>query len=49
MSSIGNTPYPTIIKLGSEHGGSEGDEDDDIQCGRCDASLSYCHCEALPI
>ena len=22
-SSIGNTPYPTIIELGSEHGGSE--------------------------
>ena len=48
-SSIGNTPYPTIIKLRSEHGGSERDEDDDIQCGRRDAPLSYCHCEPLPI
>ena len=48
-SSIGNTPYPTIIELGSEHGGSERDEDDDIQCGRCDAPLSYCHCDPLPI
>ena len=48
-SSIGNTPYPTIIELGSEHGGSERDEDDDIQCGRCDTPLSYCHCEPLPI
>ena len=48
-SSIGNTPYPTIIKLGSEHGDSEQDEDDDIQCGRCDAPIDYCHCEPLPI
>ena len=53
-SSIGNTPYPTIIELGSEHGGSEHggseqEDDDDIQCGRCDAPLSYCHCEALPV
>ena len=48
-SSIGNTPYPTIIKLGSKHGGSEQDEDDDIHCGRCDASISYCHCEPLHI
>src|SRR6201996_3961644 len=48
-SSIGNTPYPTIIELGSEHGGSNQDEDDDIQCGKCDASLHYCHCDPLPI
>ena len=48
-SSIGNTPYPTVIELGSEHGGSEQDEDNDIQCGRCDASLHYCHCDPLPI
>ena len=27
-SSIGNTPYPTIIELGSEHGGSEQDDDE---------------------
>ena len=47
-SSIGNTPYPTIIELGSEHGGS-GAEDDEIQCGRCDAPIDYCHCAPLPI
>ena len=47
-SSIGNTPYPTIIELGSEHGGSEAD-DDEIQCGRCDAPIDYCHCAPLPI
>ena len=47
-SSIGNTPYPTIIELGSEHGGSDTD-DDEIQCGRCDAPVAYCHCAALPI
>ena len=46
-SSIGNTPYPTIIELGSEHGGS--DSDDEIQCGRCEAQINYCHCEPLPI
>ena len=48
-SSIGNTPYPTIIELGSEHGDSNPDEDDEIQCGRCDAPIDYCHCEPLPI
>ena len=47
-SSIGNTPYPTIIELGSEHGGSDSD-DDEIQCGRCDAPVDYCHCNALRI
>ena len=47
-SSIGNTPYPTIIELGSEHGGSNSD-DDKIQCGRCDAPIDYCHCDPLPI
>ena len=47
-SSIGNTPYPTIIKLGSEHGGSDAD-DNEIQCGRCDTPVDYCHCTALPI
>ena len=47
-SSIGNTPYPSIIELGSEHGGSEGG-DDEIQCGRCDAPIDYCHCAPLPI
>jgi hypothetical protein len=37
------TPYPTIITLGSEHGGSEyGDAD--IQCGKCEAPINYCHC-----
>ena len=49
-SSIGNTPYPTIIELGSEHGGSDSDSDTaEIQCGRCDAPIDYCHCNALPI
>ena len=47
-SSIGNTPYPTVIELGSEHGGSNAD-DNEIQCGRCDAPIDYCHCDALPI
>ena len=47
-SSIGNTPYPTIIALGSEHGGSDGDTAD-IQCGKCDSPIDYCHCEALPL
>ena len=47
-SSIGNTPYPTIIKLGSEHGGSD-DDTAEIQCGKCDSPIDYCHCEALPI
>ena len=47
-SSIGNTPYPTIIELGSEHGGSDYDTAE-IQCGRCDAPVDYCHCDALPL
>ena len=47
-SSIGNTPYPTIIELGSEHGGSDYDTAD-IQCSKCDSPIDYCHCEALPI
>jgi hypothetical protein len=41
------TPYPTIITLGSEHSGSEyGDAD--IQCGKCEAPIDYCHCD-LPM
>ena len=48
MSSIGNTPYPTIIELGSEHGGSDYDTAE-IQCGRCEAPIDYCHCDALPL
>ena len=47
-SSIGNTPYPTIIELGSEQGGSD-DDTAEIQCGRCEAPIDYCHCEALPL
>ena len=47
-SSIGNTPYPTIIELGSEHGGSD-DDTTEIQCGRCDAPIDYCHCDVLPL
>ena len=47
-SSISNTPYPTIIALGSEHGGSDYDTAE-IQCGKCDSPIDYCHCEALPI
>ena len=47
-SSIGHTPYPTIIELGSEHGGSDYDTME-IQCGRCDAPIDYCHCNPLPI
>ena len=47
-SSISNTPYPTIITLGSEHGGSDKDTTD-IQCGMCDSLIDYCHCEALPL
>jgi hypothetical protein len=38
------TPYPTVIILGSEHSGSEyGDAD--IQCGKCEAPIDYCHCD----
>jgi hypothetical protein len=37
------TPYPTIITLGSEHGRSEYG-DTDIQCGKCEAPIDYCHC-----
>ena len=48
VSSIGNTPYPTIIKLGSKYRGSDYDTTK-IQCGRCDAPIDYCHCDALPI
>ena len=47
-SSIGNTPYPTIITLGSEHGGSDYDTIE-IQCGKCDSPIDYCHCKTLPI
>ena len=47
-SSIGNTPYPTIITLGSEHGDSD-DDTAEIQCGKCDSPIDYCHCEALPL
>ena len=47
-SSIGNTPYPTVIELRSEYGGSDAD-DNKIQCGRCDAPVDYCHCDALHI
>ena len=47
-SSIGNTPYPTIIALGSEHGGSNYDTAE-IQCGKCNSPIDYCHCEALPL
>jgi hypothetical protein len=38
------TPYPTIITLGSEHGGSEYGNTD-IQCGKCEAPIDYCHCD----
>jgi hypothetical protein len=41
------TPYPTIITLGSKHGGSEY-SDADIQCGKCEAPIDYCHCD-LPM
>jgi hypothetical protein len=44
--SAGNTPYPTIISLGSEYGGSERN-DDHVQCGGCGSSMEYCHCEPL--
>ena len=47
-SSISNTPYPTIIALGSEHGGSN-DDTADIQCGKCSSPIDYCHCKALPL
>ena len=47
-SSIGNTPYPTIIALGSEHGGSDSDTTD-IQCGKCSSPIDYCHCKVLPL
>jgi hypothetical protein len=40
------TPYPTIITLGSEHGGSEYGNAD-IQCGKCLAPIDYCHCDIL--
>jgi hypothetical protein len=40
------TPYPTIITLGSEHGGSEYDTAN-IQCGKCLAPIDYCHCDVL--
>ena len=47
-SSIGNTPYPTIITLGSEHRDSDYNTAE-IQCGKCDSPIDYCHCEALPM
>jgi hypothetical protein len=39
--SAGNTPYPNAAILFNE---SE-DEDLDIQCGRCENPLAYCHCD----
>jgi hypothetical protein len=41
-----STPYPTIITLGSKHGGSEYDTAN-IQCGKCMAPIDYCHCDVL--
>jgi hypothetical protein len=38
--SAGNTPYPNAAILFE----SGDDKDNDIQCGRCDNPVSYCHC-----
>jgi hypothetical protein len=38
--SAGNTPYPNATILFE----SGDDEDNDIQCGRCDNPVAYCHC-----
>jgi hypothetical protein len=44
LPPVSGTPYPTIITLGSKHNGSEyGDAD--IQCGKCEAPIDYCHCD----
>jgi hypothetical protein len=39
--SAGNTPYPNATILFDE---SE-DEDLNIQCGRCENPIAYCHCD----
>jgi hypothetical protein len=46
LPPAGSTPYPTIIALGSEHGGSKYD-DANIQCSKCLAPIAYCHCDVL--
>jgi hypothetical protein len=38
--SAGNTPYPNAAILFE----SGDDEDDDIECGRCENPIAYCHC-----
>jgi hypothetical protein len=38
--SDGNTPYPNAAILFE----SGDNEDNDIQCGRCDNPVTYCHC-----
>jgi transposase InsO family protein len=44
--SAGNTPYPIVISLGSEYGGSEHD-DDHTNCTDCNSARAYCHCKPL--
>jgi hypothetical protein len=39
--SAGNTPYPNTAILFDE----SKDEDLDIQCGRCENPIAYCHCD----
>jgi hypothetical protein len=41
--STGHTPYPNTTILF----GSEGEEDNDILCGRCDNPIAYCHCSPV--
>jgi hypothetical protein len=41
--STGHTPYPNAAILF----GSEGEEDNDILCGRCDNPIAYCHCSPV--
>jgi hypothetical protein len=41
MGSVGHTPYHSTAIL---FGGSK-DEDDNIECGRCDNPIAYCHCD----
>jgi hypothetical protein len=38
--SAGSTPYPNAAILFE----SSDDEDDDVQCGRCENPVTYCHC-----
>jgi hypothetical protein len=40
------TPYPNIMSLFGE---DSSNDNADIQCGRCDNPIDYCHCDVLSI